>query len=547
MSEKSDQKNLKIVWLTVNCSYSHSSLALPLIHAACSDIPGWDWERVEVTIEEDSAAVASRITNGPCDLLCTSLYLFNREKVFDVLKRVKVLSPYTHIAVGGPECPACDAARILNENPFISTVFSGEGEGIFPEFLRSFSDMKDRRSAIPAGRNACYEAWHDSPFPVEDEFFRTDKPFVQMETTRGCPMACAYCTSSGVKNRCRDLLQVERELSLLDAKGVKEIRVLDRTFNLPQERGAALLNLFAKFPDIRFHLEVHPQFLGPELRKTFLDSRTDQLHVEAGIQSLDPLVQRAIGRKSDPEQALDGLRFLISCPTFETHTDLLAGLPMQTLDSLKKDLVTLMLAGPAEIQLEVLKILPGTPIKKELENYGIRYSPAPPYDVMKTDTMSTDDVLMARKISRWIDLFYNHRALHPVICAAVQERRDAFLILTDFLQAAHREADTMLDLKKRFLLLFDFMQRERMPLASDELAFQWLMSGYPAGEGPALAAQTVRSVPDPASLLHGSGECLTHRETKLRSLPYRGETLFFAYNRNFAFNVPCAVFRKDHK
>jgi len=296
----------RLVWLTVNCSYSHSSLALPLIHSACREVGGWRWERVEVTREEDPAAIASQIVSARCDLLCATLYLFNREAVFKILKRVKALSPETHIAVGGPECPASDARNILAENSFISTVFSGEGEGTFPDFLRNFPQKSVLRRAIPDGRNACFEAWPDSPFPVDDEFFRTDKPFVQIETSRGCPMSCFYCTSSGVPARARDIALVEQELAKLQAKGVREIRVLDRTFNLPQDRGAALLRMFRQFPDIHFHLEIHPQFLGQELRECLRSALPGQLHIEAGIQSFDPVVQRAVGRRSDPAKALDG-------------------------------------------------------------------------------------------------------------------------------------------------------------------------------------------------------------------------------------------------
>jgi hypothetical protein len=57
-------------------------------------------------------------------------------------------------------------------------------------------------------------------------------------------MKCFYCTSGGSQTRYRTLEQLREELHLLESKGVKEVRMLDRTFNLPQERGSAILRMF---------------------------------------------------------------------------------------------------------------------------------------------------------------------------------------------------------------------------------------------------------------------------------------------------------------
>ncbi len=48
----------KLLWLSVNCSYSHSSLALPLLHQACANINSWQWVSLETTLEEDPAWTA---------------------------------------------------------------------------------------------------------------------------------------------------------------------------------------------------------------------------------------------------------------------------------------------------------------------------------------------------------------------------------------------------------------------------------------------------------------------------------------------------------
>ncbi len=543
MSEKSAtanrNKNKSLLWLSVNCSYSHSSLVLPMLHSACRNIDGWDWQMLETTIEEDPGITLTEIAQIQPDLICSTLYLFNRDRVLDLLRRVSVLLPQCLIAVGGPECAGDEAQQIFNQYDFIHSVFQGEGENIFPAFLKDFSTAMPRaiRSAEPGN---VWQEWIKQDPPVTDPFFRTDKPFVQMETSRGCPMACNYCTSCRSQVRYRSIEQVEQELSMLQKRGVRELRLLDRTFNFPPERGKQLLHLFrTKFPDMKFHLEIHPQFLPESLRQELDQALPGQLHLEAGIQSFDPQVQQQIGRKMDTVQALDGLQYLCRNKNFETHVDLLAGLPGQTLDSIFEDADTLIRTGPAEIQLEVLKILPGTPLKTQAESLNIQYSLNPPYDVMQTAQMSCNDILTARKLSRLLDLTYNHPALHPVITAAAEDQ-DNFLpiIFKHFLENG-LELKRLFDLKKRFLILADLFSAPQWQTAQESMAIQWILCGYPPGAGPSFNVRTVNAnqVPLPC----GAESVWQERETRIWSLSTRRQKCYFAFNRKYQANLPAAV------
>ncbi len=538
-------KRRHLVWLTVNSSYSHSSLALPLLHAACAGIEGWEWSALETTLEADCAEVALEIAEKSCDLLCATLYLFNRKTVTEILERVHELLPECHIAVGGPECLGEGAEEVLKRHPFIGTVFRGEGEGVFPEFLSRFSsDWK--RSVVPLSGNAVFEEWESVPPPVEDSFFRVDKPFVQMETSRGCPMGCCYCTSCHMKVRWKTLETVRRELTLLRDRGVSEIRLLDRTFNFPPERGTELLRMFrTEFSDMRFHLEIHPCFLDGPLREELFSAMPGQLHIEAGIQSLSEKVQKAIGRGKSPGEALEGLRFLCRCPSFKTHADLLAGLPEQTAESLFHDAASLMDAGPAEIQLEILKVLPGTPLRTRAEALGIIHASCPPYDVMRTETMSGKEILRIRLLSRLLDLTYNHSALHTVIRSARKEMPEFLPCLLDFFLRNGLDLKRLFDLKKRFLILSEFFAQDCFEETRMELAFQWILAGYPLDLGPGSASEKSDGIPESAILLSGNAAAGGERDTKFRLLRRTKDTLYFAFNRKYAFNRPAAVWCEE--
>ena len=313
MEQKNRKEKYSLLFLTVNSSYSHSSLALPLLHSAAKDLDGvWQWEALEKVMDEDPMQIASFIAEKSPDLLCTTVYLFNHNTVMDILQRVHILAPQIHIAAGGPQCTGENGDLLLKKYPFLSTIFVGEGEELLPGFLRDFPEKKEQKSVLPESGRGISTNWASSPYPCQDPFFRFDKPFVQLETSRGCPMNCSYCTSSGIPTRYRELSQVKEELLLLEKQGVKEIRILDRTFNLPQKRGGELLELFAAFPSMRFHLEFHPEFTGKELKDVLKKMPAGLLHIEAGIQSFDEKVQTAVGRKSDPAKVKENLAFLVS-------------------------------------------------------------------------------------------------------------------------------------------------------------------------------------------------------------------------------------------
>ena len=46
----------RLLFLTVNSSYSHSSLALPLLHNACRDLTEWEWLRYDMTLDSNILA-----------------------------------------------------------------------------------------------------------------------------------------------------------------------------------------------------------------------------------------------------------------------------------------------------------------------------------------------------------------------------------------------------------------------------------------------------------------------------------------------------------
>ena len=519
---------------------------------------GWEWDRIDGVLGDDPFDVARHVVAKRPDLVCASLYLFNRDLTLDILKRVKRLKPDVRIAVGGPENLGDGAVELLKTTSSVDFACRGEGEPIMPvllERLKSGADLAGvpgllyrlaDGTVVDNGQTGLATDWAASPMPCRHVFYEFGKPFVQLETSRGCPMGCTYCTSCHTNVRFRSLEHVREELTHLHDCGVKEVRLLDRTFNMPDSRGAALLRMFREeFSGMRFHLEIHPGVLGREVREELLKTPHGLLHIESGIQTLSHASLAAIGRSTDTDSALEGLAFLVGIKSFETHCDLLTGLPEQTLDNVISDAERLIAIGPGEVQMEVLKVLPGTKLRQEASEHGIIFSPEPPYDVMATPTMGTEDMRHCRHLSKILDRFHNTAPLRKTFRTAVLEKKDLLKMFLAWCEK--RESETLsqpLGLRRRFELLDEFLHEEDCHKALNELAIAWMTEALPTSHGPGLRASLIHDIPDEAECVWGDTAHVRRDGTRLWQLPLEDCTMVFAYNRAVAPNHAVAVYRK---
>ena len=496
---------MKILWIDLNSSYAHSSLALPALHAQIMTDPSIEWEIVSATINENTGMIVDEIYRHRPDILAATTWLFNHEQLIHVASRVKALLPEACLVLGGPEFLG-DNEEFLRKNPFVDCVFRGEGEEVFPQWLTCWNHPEQWHT-VPG---LCYltpnKEYKDNGIarvlnfaglvpPEQSRFFNWSKPFVQLETTRGCFNTCAFCVSGGEKPvRTLSIESIRRRLQLIHAHGIKNVRVLDRTFNYNPRRAKELLRLFLEFhPDIRFHLEIHPALLSEELKEELSLLPKGLLHLEAGIQSLrEPVLEksRRMGKLSD---ALDGLRFLCALPNMETHADLIAGLPLYHLHEIFEDVRTLAGYAAGEIQLESLKLLPGTEMRRRAEELGIKYSPLPPYEVLQTHEISVSELQTARQLSRLLDGFYNTPAWQTLTRELILNDEQFLHRFLTYLTKANL-IDQPMSLEKRGLILYEFC-KQNYPEYQIQATIAWIEAGMSLKKLPAEKVWTKRQIP----------------------------------------------------
>lgn len=496
---------MKILWIDLNSSYAHSSLALPALHAQIMTDPSIEWEIVSATINENTGMIVDEIYRHRPDILAATTWLFNHEQLMHVASRVKALLPEACLVLGGPEFLG-DNEEFLRKNPFVDCIFRGEGEEVFPQWLTCWNHPEQWHT-VPG---LCYltpnKEYKDNGIarvlnfaglvpPEQSRFFNWSKPFVQLETTRGCFNTCAFCVSGGEKPvRTLSIESIRERLQLIHAHGIKNVRVLDRTFNYNPRRAKELLRLFLEFhPDIRFHLEIHPALLSEELKEELSLLPKGLLHLEAGIQSLrEPVLEksRRMGKLSD---ALDGLRFLCALPNMETHADLIAGLPLYHLHEIFEDVRTLAGYAAGEIQLESLKLLPGTEMRRRAEELGIKYSPLPPYEVLQTHEISVSELQTARQLSRLLNGFYNTPAWQTLTRELILNDEQFLHRFLAYLTKANL-IDQPMSLEKRGLILYEFC-KQNYPEYQIQAAIAWIEAGMSLKKLPAEKVWTKRQIP----------------------------------------------------
>jgi hypothetical protein len=361
----------------------------------------------------DDRSLADWIVRARPDAIAATLYVWNVERTLDLLRRVRTRLPAVRVAVGGPE--VAPGHPFLFRAGVVDAAATGEGEPAFPKILSAF--RSGRRPAIPwvgwrhGERRFRWsrgpEAGGPGPLllpPPADPSCRPDTAgMAYLETGRGCALKCTFCCYNQRRRRPVYLCagEVLRRVAVLLARGARDIRVIDPTFNANPDfeeivHGLAALNRGRK---ARFFAELRGDTVTRGQARIL--ARANFAEIEIGVQSRDAGVLRAIRRPPGLDALDAGVGFL-SRAGIRLTLDVMAGLPGQTRTDVRRSVRWAASVRGARVQVLHTLLLPGTELRDNARRLGLEAQALPPYRVLATRQMPAADLAAAELEARRI-------------------------------------------------------------------------------------------------------------------------------------------------
>lgn len=406
------------------------------------------------------------IKENPPDVLMMSNYMWNENLTFHFGRLAKKLNPNMLVVMGGPNIHIEKERQLdfVKQHPELDVYVLGEGDFLAAEVVKNFiaADLEKKKLGdreIPSsiyrrsdGEVVITPMWprhrevDDIPSPwfsgSMDEFFDGKlAPFI--ETNRGCPFTCTFCvqgTGWYTKVHNFSLGRIKEEL-LYIAKRVKEkcpnmgtLRIADSNYGM-----------FERDVEISGYIgELQKEFAWP----TYIDATTGKNRPERiiqslekvsgalvlyqAVQSLDENVLKNVKRSTIKLGAYEQLLVHVRGRGMRSNSDLILGLPGETLKSHVDGIRKLLDAGISQVSNFQLVMLKGSELdmlesrqkfqfqtmyRLVPKSFGI-YCDEKAFDVeevvVSTDTLSFDDYLQARKYALVGAAFWRDDHLLPV-------------------------------------------------------------------------------------------------------------------------------------
>lgn len=385
---------------------------------------------------EDIDSLIEKLENPTiCGFSC---YVWNEQYCLTVAERIKRKFPDCKIVFGGPQI----TRNTLDEHRFIDSVILGEGEKNFVKILDSLKHHKDTQRVYLAERITDLSEL-PSPYTsgVFDKIIENNPNAVwQMtfETNRGCPFSCTFCDWGSLINskvKQHDLIKVEEEILWIKNHRISYVFLADANFGIFKERDLAIAKLLHQHLDTSMVDTVNAQFTKNsnsvviEIAKAL--GRLCR-GITLSVQSMSDKTLDVIKRKNMAINKLGDMFERIQEAQLGSYSELILGMPNETLESWKKGITDLLELGQHNsIDVWLTQILKNSEMASEesITKYGLKTTRVKDYMfifneaddipeymdiVTATNTMSTDHMIESYMYS-WVIVQFHIRGYTQVL------------------------------------------------------------------------------------------------------------------------------------
>ena len=416
------------------------------------------------------------------DILMCSCYVWNWEITTYLAMEVKKLNPNCTIILGGAQVPD-DVSNFFTEYPFIDIAVHGEGEIILRNILSAYLKDKDYSSikgiSTKDFTNMREERIQDldsipSPFltnTVWDLVEKVDgvKWICSWETNRGCPFQCTFCdwgSATFTKMRNHSTERLFEEIDWFADNKIVYIDCCDSNFGM--------------FPrDFELAKRLKERVLEKGYPKTFRQSWAKnssekiipiakELHdgglltaVGLAVETLDERTLNIVKRKNIPFGKFSELTALFYKNGLPTYTELIRGLPAETLESFKSGLESMVSDTRIDsIFIYNCSVLPNAPLNEPAyrKEHGIEMIKSPiylahtsidsndivefEYIITKCNSFTTDEVKEMYLYSWLVLTFYSIGIFESISKYYNREKKLPYMKLFEVFLQFCRDEDT---------------------------------------------------------------------------------------------------------
>lgn len=460
--------------------------------------------------------------SGPAILLCSD-YVWSLKSNLETAAQAKRIEPQLSVVHGGPSVPKIPEMSeefLRNHADAADILVHGEGEQTFGEMLNAWKCADDPRALdrlVLFGVNGTSFLANDGKYirnPPRDRIADLDQlpspyltgeyehlptsawPFVVcLETNRGCPYSCSFCDwGSATMSRIRkfDADRVSAEISWMLHRGIGTINIADANFGI-MERDVEIANqIVANRPETSTQTQVI--FTPAKNTAKHLTRIIDiflagdvGFSASLGIQSVDDETLAAADRRNISTEGFVVLGAELRRRGLPPRSDMLLGLPGQTIDTFKHDL-QFMIDHQYLIRMNALILLPNAPMNDPPFRRKWEIETNADGSVIATRSFSRKDHQRMVDLYRATIVFEQQGILRHVLHYLQWDCGFEVMDVVDRLLDSIDGRETRLPLS-RFALRY--LRRYRVPLVGwsallDEVQ-DWLVADLGIDRGPALS------------------------------------------------------------
>lgn len=320
-------------------------------------------------------------------LFAFSCYIWNWEYNKKLAEAVKNKFPDCIILFGGPQVPnRPKETNFFKNHPYVDCISFGEGEKNFLNVLEDLNNGNSPKQIYSFDRLTEEELMYPSPYTLGlfDNIVENN-PDIQwhavLETNRGCPFKCSFCDWGSLTYSKIKKFWISRIIEDLEWAGKNKVTYLsiaDANFGCFKDRDMEIteeiLKVQAKygFPetvDATWYKNLNKDVLN--IVKKFIENGLNR-GVSLSLQSMNSDTLEAIERANMKLNKFTEILDICNSQQLPSYTELIIGLPLETLDTWITGVCELLEAGQHNsIETWLAQMLENSQLNTEREKYEL--------------------------------------------------------------------------------------------------------------------------------------------------------------------------------